>query len=118
MATTVFVEREGNSRLRMANTLGRNIAKGELAVLGSIIGVALEDVPLGGVGAFHVEQGIVLRAAREDTDGAFAANGPVAFDAALGVFSAGGDVIVGQALEPIGAENVLRFAKYYKVEGE
>jgi len=111
----VFVEREGNSRLRMFNTLGRKIESGEFVIIGTISGVALEDTLPNAYGAFHVETGLVIQAGQADfASGAnFAdANGLVYFDD--GQFTNDGSNLVGQVIDPLN-NGVIRIAKYFSV---
>ena len=113
MAKT-FVEKEQCTRLRLVNTRITPIEEGEFVILGDISGVALEDVPVGKIGAFHVEEGIVLQVSSDDieTGSTFSANGNVRFTSA-GKFTSASGSIVGQVVEPL-TNGVLRFAKFYK----
>jgi len=111
----VFVEREGNSRLRMFNTLGRKIEAGEFVIVGAISGVALEDTLPNAYGAFHVETGLVIQVGQADfasTANFGTANVPVYFDS--GEFNHVGDNLVGQVVDPL-RDGVVRFAKYFRV---
>jgi len=109
-----FVEKEGNSRLRLANTTNATIEKGDFAILGNISGVALEEVRAGYVGAFHVEEGLVCQIGQADfASGAnFTWNAPVYFDD--GEFSHEGTSLVGQVTEQL-TNGVVRFAKFFRV---
>jgi len=115
----VFVEKEGNSRLRMVNTTDAAIEKGDFAVLGSISGVALEKVAPGATGAFHVEEGLLFQISASNVGGGLTnmetANGLVYFDMANGTFhgAAAGGEIVGQVIEPLRG-GVVRAAKFFR----
>lgn len=120
----VFVEKEGNTRLRVTNTTSSEIAKDDFVIIGSISGVALEDIPVGRVGAIHCEEGLVVQVGIADfqvsTDFSDA-NDHVYFDPTAG---SGGKFVgtssvtaklVGQVIEPQ-TSGVMRFAKYFKAD--
>ena len=116
MNAKVFVEREQNSRLRLVNTTGATVEKEEFVILGGISGVALERIENGKVGAFHVEEGIVLQIGQADiaSGAVFPANSLVYYD--NGEFgSAKTGHLVGQVTEPL-TSGVIRFAKFFKAE--
>jgi len=118
MSGKVYVEKELNSRLRMVNTSGAAVVAGEFVILGKISGVALESIPAGGVGAFHVEEGLVLQVGQADfgTGATFnTANADVFFGTTdKNFYNATGAnrVLVGQVIEPT-VSGVMRFAKNY-----
>jgi len=113
----VFVEKEGNSRLRLANNTARTVAKDDFVILGGISGVALEETRAGFVGAFHVEEGLVLQIGQADfaTGASFAWNAPVFYlpDGTFSNTGAAGAFLVGQVTEQL-ASGVVRFAKYFR----
>jgi len=113
----VFVEREQNARIRLRNTSGAAVKKEDFVLLGKISGVALENLEAGAVGAFHVEEGILLQVAQADFDTAVTfttANAEVYYDGEKFSDASGtGKVLVGQVVEPT-VKGVMRFAKFYR----